>query len=273
VQVRTLTCTHSCKEGLGGVLNHNGFAICYSSRKMKEHKNNYATHDLELEAIVHTLMKWRHYLMGRKFELRTDHNGLKYLFDQPTLNAMQSRWLEFLCEYDFYIKHIKGKENKVADALSRRLHELHATTISMYQNDIKRKILEAANADLQYMELVVKLQQGKMLQRVEYYKLKTDGTLLYKNKVYVSKSQELKITILKEMNNVPYVGHPGYQKTVAATKSHYFWPGMKKEIAEYIAKCMECQQVKVEHRHPIGFLQHLPIPEWKWEVVTMDFIT
>jgi hypothetical protein len=74
--------------------------------------------------------------MGRRFELRTDHNGLKYFFHQPRLNARQSRWLEFLCEYDFYIKHIKGKENKVVDALSRRVHELHATTISMYRTDI-----------------------------------------------------------------------------------------------------------------------------------------
>ena len=67
-----------------------------------------------------------------------------------------------MCEYDFEIKHIKGKENKVADALSRRVHELHATTISMYQTDIKRRILEAENVDLQYRELVAKLQQGKM---------------------------------------------------------------------------------------------------------------
>ena len=56
--------------------------------------------------------------MGQKFELSTDHCGLKYLFDQPTLNARQARWLEFLCEFDFEIKHIKGKENKVADAIS-----------------------------------------------------------------------------------------------------------------------------------------------------------
>jgi hypothetical protein len=102
---------------------------------------NYATHDLELAKIVHALKKWRHYLMGKKFELRTNHNSLKYLFDQPTLNVRQIRWLEFLCEYDFDIKHIKGKENKVADALSRKVHELHATTISMYKTEIKDIIL------------------------------------------------------------------------------------------------------------------------------------
>jgi hypothetical protein len=86
--------------------------------------------------------------MGRRFKLRIGHNSLKYLFDQSTLNSRKTRWLEFLCEYDSDIKHIKGKENKVADALSRKVHELHATTISMYKTEIKDIILEVANADL-----------------------------------------------------------------------------------------------------------------------------
>jgi hypothetical protein len=211
--------------------------------------------------------------MGRRFELKTDHNGLKYLFDQPTLNARQSRWLEFMCEYDFEIKHIKGKENKVVDALNKRVHELHAIAISMYQTNIKSKILDVANVDLQYRGLVAKLQQGKMPQKMEIYKLETDGILLYKNIIFVPNVQCLKQMILQEMHNVPYAGHPIYQKIVAVVKSHYFWLGMKRDIAEYIAKCMECQKFRAENRHPAGLLQPLPIPEWKWEVVTMDFIT
>jgi hypothetical protein len=191
-----VVCTDACKEGMGGVLGQNRFVICYESRKLKEHEKNYATHDLELAAIFHALRKWRHYLMGRRFELITYHNSLNYLFDQPTLNARQSRWLEFLCEYDFVIKHIKGKENKVVDALSRRVHELHATTISMYQTDIKRRITEAANVDLQYKELVSKLQQGKMPQKMEICKLEIDGILLYKNKIFVPNAQCLKQIIL-----------------------------------------------------------------------------
>jgi hypothetical protein len=136
--------------------------ICYESRKLKEHERHYATHDLELVAIIHALNMWRHYLMGKIFELRTDHSGLKYLFGQPTLNARQIRWLEFLSEYDFDIKHIKGKENKVVDALSRRVHEMHATTISMYKYDLKDIILEAAKSDQHYMEIKEKLQQGNL---------------------------------------------------------------------------------------------------------------
>jgi hypothetical protein len=61
--------------------------------KLKEHERNYATHDLELASIVHALKMWSHYLMGKKFELRIDHSGLKYLSGQPTLNAKKRRWL------------------------------------------------------------------------------------------------------------------------------------------------------------------------------------
>jgi hypothetical protein len=75
---------------------------------------------------------WWNYLMGKKLELRTYHIGLKYLFEQSTLNARKKRWMEFLSEYDFDIKHIKGKENKVVDALSRRVHLMHATAFSMH---------------------------------------------------------------------------------------------------------------------------------------------
>jgi hypothetical protein len=249
-----IVCTDACKEGLGGVLSQEGFVIFYESRKMKEHERNYSTHDLEIATIIHALRKWRHYLMGRRFELRTDHNGLKYLYHQSTLNARKIIWLEFLCEYDFDIKHIKEKENKVANALNRKLHELHATTISIYRIEMKDRILEATNTDLQYRILVAKLQQHQRPQTKESYTLGTNGLLMYKNRVYVPNVQELKLAILKEIHNVAYVGHPGYQKTVAAVKSHYFWPGMKKEIVEYIARCMECQKVKAEHRHPVGLL-------------------
>ena len=68
--------------------------------------------------------------MGKRFELRIDHCGMKYLFDQPTLNARQARWMEFLCEFDFELKHIKGKENNVVNALGRKVQEMHVESIS-----------------------------------------------------------------------------------------------------------------------------------------------
>jgi hypothetical protein len=75
------------------------------------------------------------------------------------------------------------------------------------------------------------------------------------------------------MHNVPYVRHPGYQKTIVAVRTQFFWLRMKKDVSYYISICMECQGVKGEHRHPTGLLQPLQILENKWEEVTIDFIT
>jgi hypothetical protein len=63
---------------------------------------------------------------------------------------------------------------------------------------------------------------------------------MYKGKIYVQNSREMKNTVLREINNVPYVGHPRYHNTIAFVRSEYFWPGMKKEVANYIALCLEC---------------------------------
>jgi hypothetical protein len=117
------------------------------------------------------------------------------------------------------------------------------------------------------------LQQGMSHQNLESYELKEDGILVYRHRVYVPNDQELKILLLSEMHKVPYDGHPGYHKTIVMVKKQYYWPAMKNEVTNFIARCLEFQKVKAEHRHPTGLLQPFPILEWKWEVMTMDFIT
>jgi hypothetical protein len=219
-------------------------------------------HDIEFSTIVHALKMWRRYLIGRKFELRTYHCGVKHLFGQPTLNARQTIWIKFLSEYDFEIKHIKDKENEVADALRRRAHEMDILAISMYMIDMKDKIIVVANSDQQYLRIKETLQQGNLQQKFKYYELKEYGILMCKGKIYLSNSNELKNAMMREMHNVPYVGHPGYQKTIATMRSQYFCPGMKKEVANYIARCIEYQKVKTKHRHTTGLLQPFPIPKW-----------
>ena len=100
-------CTDACNDGMGGVLTQEGHVIAYDSRNIKIHAKNYATYDLDLAVVIHALKMWRHHLIGRKFMLMTDNKGLKYLLDQPNLNARQARWLDFLSEFE--IQHIKGK--------------------------------------------------------------------------------------------------------------------------------------------------------------------
>jgi hypothetical protein len=92
--------------------------------------------------------------------------------------------LEFLSEYDFDIKHIKGKENKVVDALSMRVHEMHATTISMYQIDFCDRILEFSKSYMRYVDIKANLQQGMSQHNLEGYELREDGILMYRHIVY-----------------------------------------------------------------------------------------
>jgi hypothetical protein len=149
----------ACKEGLGGVLMQEGKVICYESRKLNEHEKKYVTHDLELATIVHALKMWRHYLLGRRFVLMTDHCGLKYLFDQPRLNARQARWMALISEFDFEIKHIKGKENKVEDALSQSVQTIHLATTSVGESDIKQRIKTLLQEDEFFNQVKEGLQQ------------------------------------------------------------------------------------------------------------------
>ena len=116
--------------------------VCYESRKLSEHEQNYVTHDLELVAIIHALKMWRLYPLGKRFVLMSDQSGLRYLFDQPNLNSRKSRWLATLSEFDFEIRYIKGKENKVANALSRKVHVNNIATMSYYGIDLLDQILQ-----------------------------------------------------------------------------------------------------------------------------------
>jgi hypothetical protein len=101
------------RQGLGCVLIQNEKVIAYASRLLKPHEQNYPTHDLELVAIVHALKIWRHYLIGNKCHIFTDHKSLKYIFTQPDLNLRQRRWLELIKDYDLEIHYHPGKANVV----------------------------------------------------------------------------------------------------------------------------------------------------------------
>jgi len=107
-------------QGLGCVLVQEGRVDAYASRQLRKYELNYPTHDLELAAVVHALKIWRHYLIGHKCEIYTDHKSLKYIFTQSDLNLRQCRWLELIKDYDLEVHYHPGKANVVADALSHR---------------------------------------------------------------------------------------------------------------------------------------------------------
>ena len=94
--------------------------MAYGSRQLKNHEQNYPTHDLELASIVLALKIWRHYLYGEQFEVFLDHKSLRYIFTQRDLNMRQCRWMEYLEDYDFTLHYHHSRANVVVDALSRK---------------------------------------------------------------------------------------------------------------------------------------------------------
>ena len=111
----------------------------------------------------------------------TDNKGLKYLLDQPNLNARQARWLAFLSEYDFEIQHIKGKENKVANALSRNAKLNFIATINTYASDLNEQLIEGVKLDEIYQKLQVTAKEEPTESLIKVYSLNKDGFLLFKD--------------------------------------------------------------------------------------------
>jgi ribonuclease HI len=126
------------RQGLGCALMQDGKVVAYASRQLKPHEQNYPTHDLEFAAVVHALKIWRHYLIGNKCEIYTDHKSLKYIFTQPNLNLRQRRWLELVKDYNLEIHYHPRKANVVADALSRKTYEKAVPKSAQLQEEMAR---------------------------------------------------------------------------------------------------------------------------------------
>jgi hypothetical protein len=118
-------------EGIGEILMQKRHPIDYESQKLRGLDILYTIYDKEMLAIMHPLAKFRQYLVGAKFMVRTDHNSLKYFLDQKDLNERQQKWVSKIQAYDFDIEFVKGKNNVVEDALSRRPLVYAMTDISV----------------------------------------------------------------------------------------------------------------------------------------------
>ncbi|GJU94078.1 putative reverse transcriptase domain-containing protein [Tanacetum coccineum] len=181
----------------------------------------------------------------------------------------QRRWIELFSDYDCEIRYHPGKANVVADALSRkeRVKPKRVRAMNMIlQSSIKDRILAAQKEAVD--EFAV-LQKGLD----EMIEQRSDGTLYYLDRIWVPLKGEVRTLIMDEAYKSKYSVHPGADKMYYDLRDRYWWPGMKKDIAEYVSKCLTCLKVKAEHQRPSGLLQQPEIPVWKWEGIAMDFVT
>ncbi|GJU87105.1 reverse transcriptase domain-containing protein [Tanacetum coccineum] len=260
------------KQGFGCVLMQKGKVIAYASRQLKTHEKNYTTHDLELGAVVFALKIWRHYLYGTKSVIYTDHKSLQYIFDQKDLNMRQRRWIELLSDYECEIKYHPGKANVVADALSRKERlkprRVRAMSITIHSG-IKTKILEAQGEASKDLKAPAEWLRGLEI----HFERRGDGEIYFFDRIWIPSVGGVRKLIMDEAHTSRYSIHPGADKMYHDLRDLYWWPGMKRDIAEYVSRCLTCSKIKAEHQKPSGLLQQPEIPEWKWEKITMDLVT
>ncbi|GJX00257.1 putative reverse transcriptase domain-containing protein [Tanacetum coccineum] len=231
-------------KGLGAVLMQNEKVITYASRQLKIHKKNYTTHDLELGAVVFALKIWRHYLYGTKCTVFIDHKSLQHILDQKELNMRQRHWLELLSNYDCEICYHPGKANVVTEA-QKPENIKNEDVGGMIKKDILKKKLEP----------------------------RADKTLCLNGRSWLPCYGDLGTVIMHKSHKSKYSIHPGPDRMYQDMKKLYWWPNMKADIATYVSKCLTCARVKAEHQRPSGLLVQPEIPQWKWDNVTMDFVT
>jgi hypothetical protein len=232
-----LVCTYASKEGLGGFLIQ-GHVIFCESKKLNEHEINYVTHDLVLDSIVHSLKMWRNYLLCRRFILMTDHSGLRYFFDEPKLNSRQDRWMVLLSEFDFEIKHIKGKENTMVGSLSISMKVIHLEVVRTYESEVKKRVKSAQETYAFSNIMKSYLEQHPRRMKYEDYQLLNDDMLTYEGRLYIPNCNDLRRFIMDELHKIPYTGYLGFQKMIITTTKIFYWPRLKKEIADHIDKCL-----------------------------------
>lgn len=213
--------------------------------------------------------KWKSYLHGKEFIIRTDHRSLLHLTEQTATSRQQQKALLKLMDLNYKIQYKKGTSNTAADALSRMPEPDAVLSISMCTPSWLERLQQGYEEDADSKQLLLELSLSSTNDRG--YTL-ADGIIRHKGRVRVGNNTIAQQHILQALHASGLGGHSGIQATYHRVKALFSWPKLKQVVTEYVQSCTVCQQAKVEHSKIPGLLQPLPIPDSACSIVSMDFV-
>ena len=288
----------------GGVLSqHDGdgvlHPVAFYSKNLTPAECNYQIYDKELLAIIRCLEHWRPELECTDIPVRifTDHKGLMYFAEGRDLSRRQARYLDMLSEYNIKIVYRPGPQNIKADALTRmsgsvptdpadaRLRQQHQVLLPPERLDLDgvevlamddpifHRVADANKEDDFCTEVRTAIADGLPKHKgITLSKCSVhDGVLYHLDRLWVPESCYTEL--IREIHDQPACGHPGIARTYLLLKREYYWRGMRNTVTQYIQNCYSCHRAKPSRDREHGLLHPLPIPQQRWQDITIDFIT
>ncbi|WCJ33627.1 Transposon Tf2-6 polyprotein [Euphorbia peplus] len=257
-------------RGIGAVLMQNRRPIAYFSKALSDRNLAKSAYEREIMALALAVQHWRPYLLGAEFTVYTDQKSLRHLLQQRVTTPDQQNWVAKLLGYNFSICYKPGRENRAADALSRRDEDGELFTLVSIPTWVQgAQMLEEVKQDPQLLKIISDLEQN--IHQHPGYSLQ-NGVLFYKKRLVLSKTSSWIPKLISEFHNTKTGGHSGYYRTYRRLAANLYWVGMAAEIQKFVQACDVCQRCKASSLAPGGLLQPLDIPEVVWEHVSMDFI-
>jgi hypothetical protein len=265
--------TDASLYAVGAVLSQQSKPLAFFSKKLTPRLSSSSTYVRELYALTEAIKKWRQYLLGSPFKIFTDHKSLKSLVTQTIQTPEQQKWLTKLLGYTYEIHYKPGKENVVADALSR-VEELPIEGECVLLTFPISSLITQLQLFFSSHSAGTKLMQKAVSDPKMQQKFQIKGGLLYfKDRLFIPTETDLHASLLQEFHSSPAGGHSGIQATLARLSASFYWPGMHKDVKQFVNACAVCQHNKYSTQSPYGLLQPLPLPQQVWEDISMDFIT
>ena len=273
--------------------------VAFLSKSLSPVERNYEIHDKEMLAIIRALQEWRHFVEGAEHpcEIWTDHKNLEYFMTAKQLNRRQARWSLYLSRFDFTLHHKPGKSMGKPDALSRRAD--HGTgaddnsdvvllapklfTVRALEGlefvgperdilrDIRQGVKDPQEEPVARAARELRKSSTRSLRSQEWSE--TEGLLYYRGRIYVPETSDLRRQIVSLCHDTRVAGHAGRFKTLELVSRNYWWPNMSRYVGQYVLHCDLCLRTKAQRRLPTGELQPLLIPEDRWDVISVDFIS